>query len=80
MEKIHNTKKRMPLILSKAEEAHWIDPNASKTVLQALIKTPEAADLDAYTVSRELNKPSHDRNTEAALVPVDFPELMMYDL
>ena len=80
LEKIHNNKKRMPLVLTKAQESSWIDPAASKTDLKAIIKTPEAADLEAYTISRELNKPSHDRNTEAALVPVEYPELMMYDL
>jgi putative SOS response-associated peptidase YedK len=80
LELIHNNKKRMPMLLSKEQEIQWIDPAAAKEDLQAMIKTPDAADLDAYTVSRELNTPSHDRNTEAALVPVEYPELLMYDL
>lgn len=52
MQDIHNTKKRMPFILSEADEMKWINTEISQTQIQQLI-IPFAADkMQAHTVSK----------------------------
>ncbi|WP_421830908.1 SOS response-associated peptidase [Larkinella sp.] len=38
MEYIHNTKKRMPLILSREEERRWLDPDLTKAEIRELMQ------------------------------------------
>ncbi|GAB3902071.1 SOS response-associated peptidase [Larkinella knui] len=38
MEYIHNTKKRMPLMLSRQEERRWLDPELTKTEIKELMQ------------------------------------------
>jgi len=38
MEEIHNTKKRMPLILKKEDELKWLDTNLTKNQVAAMIQ------------------------------------------
>ncbi len=81
MERIHNTKKRMPLIIGRAEAAAWLDPAASADGLRALMQ-PFAADrMQAHTISRLLNQ-SRTRPTNVPEVcnAVTYPELALLDL
>jgi len=75
MEKIHNLKKRMPLILKPEDEQKWIEPGLSKAEIEALIKPFDEAEMRAFTVSKEVNNARFDRNTEQAIERVDYPEL-----
>ena len=75
MEKIHNLKKRMPLILKAEDEAKWIDPNLPKGEIQKLIKPFDEALMSAYTISRNANNSRIDRNKTEILEPVTFDEL-----
>jgi putative SOS response-associated peptidase YedK len=58
MAKLHN---RMPVILARALEAAWLDPELTKApdVLDILSRST-GLELDAYPVSRMVNKPSVD--------------------
>jgi putative SOS response-associated peptidase YedK len=58
MAKLHN---RMPVILARALEDAWLDPELTKAhdVLHVLSRST-GLELDAYPVSRLVNKPSHD--------------------
>ncbi|GAB3921964.1 SOS response-associated peptidase [Larkinella terrae] len=47
MEYIHNTKKRMPLILSHQEERRWIDPNLTKAEITELMHPFDENEMDA---------------------------------
>ena len=38
MEYIHNTKKRMPLMLSHEEQRRWIDPELTKAEIKELMQ------------------------------------------
>jgi putative SOS response-associated peptidase YedK len=54
MEKIHNLKKRMPVILSKDKEEEWINPMSSKDSITSILKPFPENLLEAYTVSRKI--------------------------
>ena len=58
METIH---RRMPVILEPDAYAQWLDPNdQSPTQLDGLLKSYPAEEMEAYPVSRLVNRPSND--------------------
>ncbi len=75
VEKIHNIKKRMPLIIKKDDEPKWTDPGLDKSQVKALIKPYDDKDMTAYPVSRKVNYPGNERNIPEALERVDYNEL-----
>jgi putative SOS response-associated peptidase YedK len=56
LEKIHNTRKRMPVILPADRERLWLDGNLDRAGIQALLQPFDAAELEAYPVSNLINK------------------------
>ncbi len=75
MEKIHNLKKRMPLILSVDDERQWIDPKLSADDIRKLIKPYPESDMIAYAVSKNINSPKNNRDLPESMEKVDYPEL-----
>lgn len=47
---IHNTKHRMPAILSKEDEEKWLDSNLSKAEIASLLKPYDESLMDAYII------------------------------
>ena len=75
MEKIHNQKKRMPLMLKVEDEAKWLDSSLSKESLQKLIKPFDENLMKAYSITRDANSSKVDRNYPEILEPVVYQEL-----
>lgn len=75
LEKIHNVKKRMPLIIARGDEKRWIDPALPENEVRALIRPFGVKDMEAYTISREANSPRNPRNHPGIIAPVGYPEL-----
>lgn len=75
MEKIHNVKKRMPLIIAREDETAWVDPSLGKTGIRKLIKPYYEGGMLAYPVSRFLNNPRNERNVPEALKAVVYDDL-----
>ncbi len=73
--KIHNVKKRMPLIICKDDEPKWIDDKLNEKQINKLIKPNSELNLNAYPVSRFLNYSKNDRNTIKAVEKIEYPEL-----
>lgn len=53
---IHNTKHRMPAILSKEDEEKWLDPDLSKTEIASLLKPFDEDEMDAYIIKNDFIK------------------------
>lgn len=53
---IHNTKHRMPTILSKEDEAKWLEPNLQKTEIASFLKPYNADLMDAYIIKNNFIK------------------------
>ncbi|MEI6124861.1 MAG: SOS response-associated peptidase [Bacteroidota bacterium] len=77
MAKIHNTKKRMPLIIAPQDEAKWIDTSLKRDQIKALIKPYDKNDMTAYTISSMANKASANRNVPEIVHKLDYPELTL---
>lgn len=76
MQRIHNTEKRMPVILPVELEATWLEPALGREEVLALCKPYPEHDMDWWTVSRMLSSHDLDRNVPEACDPVQYPELL----
>lgn len=75
LEKIHNLKKRMPLIIGQEDEKHWINPDLSKSDIEGLIKPYDEKNMQAITISRHVNNSKNERNQPEILNEVKYQEL-----
>jgi putative SOS response-associated peptidase YedK len=76
MEKIHNSKRRMPVILPENLERQWIDPqHALERAMQLAAPFP-SEEIQAHPVSKMASPrtPAQDI-TEAVIEPFYYPEL-----
>ena len=75
LEKIHNLKKRMPLIIDRADEKKWIDPELPEDEVKKIIKPFDEKKMTAYTVSNMVNSARNERNVEEAMEEVEYQKL-----
>lgn len=76
MADIHNTKKRMPLILDQSFENDWLDKNLQEHQLQQLLMECFISDdFQAHPIKKEFNNSKIDTNKEGILEPFYYPEL-----
>ena len=78
MEKIHNTKKRMPLIIPADCEKDWISAGLTPSEVSALIRPYDENGLKAVTISQRVNQVKNNRNVPEILNPVTYPELTFF--
>jgi putative SOS response-associated peptidase YedK len=57
MRHIHD---RMPVLLPRADARHWLDTSIALPDRLALLKPYPAHEMEAYEVTREVNKTIHD--------------------
>lgn len=76
MQKIHNRKKRMPVILPAGSENSWLDFTLKAT--EVANPFPDEK-MEAWTVSRILTSRTEERNVPEACKPFDYPELVLAD-
>lgn len=79
MEKIHNVKKRMPLIIAEEDERKWVDPSTGIDEIRSLIKPYNESEMTAYTISQAANSARANRNVPEILNAVNYPELALLD-
>ena len=73
LEKVHNIKKRMPLIISKNDEEKWIDPKLTIDGIKRFFKPYEDEEMIAYPVEKSyINKGINDPN---AIKEISYPGL-----
>ena len=70
MEKIHNVKKRMPVVLNEENAEKWLLLDAPSR--QELCKPCPEEFLSSHTVSMKLNSPKNIRNEPWAIEPAIF--------
>jgi putative SOS response-associated peptidase YedK len=73
MAKIHNSGRRMPVILSKSDVTRWIDISTSQTDAFNLLSPSSSGILKAHTISRLINSKSSDLNTMELIQPYNYP-------
>ncbi len=67
LEKIHNSKKRMPVILSKQDEQHWLKAEMNKEEFLSLTKPYDTDDMKAHTISKRITSRTEDTNVPEVL-------------
>lgn len=72
MEKIHNTKKRMPLILSREDERIWIDPDLSADKACRYLKPVNEKQMVAHTISKLISKRGVNKNVPDLVEPFSY--------
>lgn len=76
MEKIHNTKKRMPLILPNEKLNDWLNEYSTVSTVKSLIQPYSDGLLDAHTVSPLASLSRENRNTPEIINPYHYPQLI----
>ncbi len=81
LEKIHNLKKRMFVILAKEFERDWLNPDLRREDVLALCEPIGESMLGAHTISKMItDRKVDDKNVEAIAKPMEYPELALIDL
>jgi len=74
MANIHNTKKRMPLIIPPDSIKNWLNNN-NPDEIQSLMKPYDDAQMTAHTISRKANSTRENRDYPGIIEKVNYPEL-----
>jgi putative SOS response-associated peptidase YedK len=72
MAEIHNSAKRMPVILDKNSEKLWTDPSTPLDDVHSLLTPCPPELLNAHTVSPLVNERSANRNTPNVIEPFSY--------
>jgi len=75
LEKIHNTKKRMPVILREDDEKRWLSDDLSTDEVNSLLVPCDDKDMEAYTISRLITQRGIEKNVPRVIEKFDYPEL-----
>jgi putative SOS response-associated peptidase YedK len=72
MARIHNSGKRMPVILSQNDEKRWLDISIVPEEIKMMLKPYPQELMQAHTISPLINDRKADRNTPELLKPYDY--------
>jgi putative SOS response-associated peptidase YedK len=72
MEKIHNTKKRMPLILAEENEKVWIDPDLPAEKAVGYLQPVDEELMCSHTISGLISKRGVEKNTPELVRPFSY--------
>jgi putative SOS response-associated peptidase YedK len=76
LEKIHNKKKRMPVILLKEDERRWLSPDIEGEEITSILTPIDDSYLGAHTVSKLIsNKRTRETNVPEVIKRHDYEEL-----
>jgi len=75
MEIIHNSKKRMPLILSKSDIGAWINPSTDINAINSLMRPFPESEMESYQISKSAGNSRINRNYPGIKERVDNPDL-----
>lgn len=73
---IHNTKKRMPLILAPEDAFKWIDKNLIEEEIRTLMKPFDATKMKAHTVQKFIPKQPDKTKGSEIIAYYYYPELV----
>jgi len=74
LEEIHNTKKRMPVILGEEEKDTWLSASSSEAELDEVLEPFPDESIDAHTIGPLIGNQAANRNKPELILPYDYPE------
>lgn len=73
---VHNTKKRMPCVLTPEAEQAWLHNNLDEQETLELLTTPYPADqMHSHSISKRITSRTESNDVPEVLAPFDYPEL-----
>jgi putative SOS response-associated peptidase YedK len=72
---IHNSKKRMPLILNGEDWRQWLEPKTTKEEIKALLIPSANEILRCHTISKDISHRNLDTNYPEIQKEVLYPEI-----
>ena len=72
MSEIHNSKKRMPVLLEKESEVLWLNTALDLNDAKRLLRPASEEILRAHTISPLINSRTADRNTAEVIKPYNY--------
>lgn len=75
MEKIHNSKKRMPVILPREFEKDWLNPNLTREDVLALCQPIDQQVMKGYTISKLITSKKEETDVPAVIQPESYAEI-----
>jgi putative SOS response-associated peptidase YedK len=75
LERIHNTRKRMPVILPRDDERAWLVPGLGDRELAAMLRPYDEREMDAYPVSKLVTARGRSSNVPEVIERFDYDEL-----
>jgi putative SOS response-associated peptidase YedK len=75
MAKIHNTKKRMPLILPKELEQDWLKEDLTKEDIKSFFHSYPDGNMEAWTISKRITSRTENPNVKEVFEKVEYDEL-----
>jgi len=75
MAKIHNTKKRMPVILQQDQWSTWLNPALNKEQIADMLLPCADTDMEAHTISKLITTRDADTNVPEVIQEELYPEL-----
>jgi putative SOS response-associated peptidase YedK len=77
LEKIHNLKKRMPVIIPPSLYKKWLSPGLTNEEILSFF-TPYPDDkMQNHTISKRITSRTASSNVPETLIPFDYPELAL---
>jgi putative SOS response-associated peptidase YedK len=76
MDEIHNTKRRMPVIISREHERDWLNKSLSKDDVMDLCRPISESVMTAYSVGKLISMKDADKNVPEVMNPYVYPEEM----
>ena len=74
--KIHNDKKRRPIIIPKEKSMNWLNPNhTQQEVLQLLENDLDDSHLQAHPVSKDLYLKKEVAQNDSVIEKMNYPEV-----
>lgn len=77
MAKIHNNKKRMPVILPEEIEMNWLNCEMTKEEITNFFKAYPEDDMEAYTISKLITSRKENSNQSKVCEKFEYSELAL---
>lgn len=75
MEKVHNSKKRMPVIIPREYEQDWLSPSLTEDDVLALCQPIDEKLMTGYTISKLITNKKEETDVPRVLEPEEYPEV-----
>jgi putative SOS response-associated peptidase YedK len=75
LSKIHNTQKRMPVILKREIERLWIQANLNQESIQSMLQPYNSVEMEAFPVSKQVRLAGFNTTDPEVRRKQDYPNL-----